>query len=107
MNTVKYLKRKYPNSYNEILNDFENETIDKYVKKQGFHIGRFSKDIKGFDYEYPKDTICFYKAIRVFDEEGKWDGSWDQYVIINAKEVKTASGYHSFTVNKINIKDYV
>lgn len=88
MNTLKWLKRKYPVSYEELL-PFTKEFDDPYRRKM--HVGRLTADI------YNEEL---YKAgtIVLFTERSPLDENYPGKIIL-ARCVDpdlTVSGFHSF-----------
>jgi len=97
MNTIKYIKRKYPNDSEDILKDFNTDEVDFYVKKRKYRIGKLSEQINDVEI-YPKGTICLYKGLKDYDEDGYWVGTWRKHIIIKChKNNITESGYISLT----------
>ena len=103
MNSDKWLKRKYPKSYDkvrEFLDDAELEEFRRYKRKFGI----INNDILNCQM-YPKGSLFIYNHQKDCDEEG-WTGEFRYYCIFKCQKGYTQSGYHSFLVwGKLNFEE--
>ena len=102
MNSDKWLKRRYPKSYDkvrEFLNDDELKEFKDYRRTR--KVGILNDGVG----EYKKGDIFMYEHQKDCDEEG-WTGGFRYYCIFKCQEGYTQSGYHSFlTWNKLDFEE--
>lgn len=98
MKNDKWAKRKYPNTYKEIL-PFIN--YDKDLKK--YKVGRLLEDLK-IEELYKKGTIFLYRKTNPINDYNYPD----IYVIFKCIDQKiTFSGFHSFMVSPLNFEEII
>jgi len=98
MDNRKWLKRKYPKTFNEINNFLDNETLI-FVKKGKYKIGMITEDIIQEDIIYLKGTLCYFKRSNPINSYN--------YPLhtISVKDIHnvTLSNYHNFWVTPNNV----
>ena len=92
MENRKWLQRKYPESFKE-LNEHFNERELANFKKSNLKIGRLTKDITCVQ-KYKKGSIIHFKRS---NPVGNADHPLN-YCVIKCQEGFTESGYHSFDI---------
>jgi len=98
MDNSKWLKRKYPDSFEE-LNEYFDSGALKHFKKSTLKIGRLTSDIF-HGQEYKKGSILtFRRSNPVNDYNHPLI-----YAILKCQAGYTASGYHSLNVTE---KDFI
>jgi len=94
MNSLKWLKRKYPNSFEELNEYFDKHEIDNF-KKSTMKIGRLTKDIVCGE-KYKKNSIIqFRRSNPIYDDNHPF-----VYVVLKCQVGYTQSGYHSFYITE-------
>lgn len=92
MDNLKWLKRKYPYSFNELNEYFYRFELDKF-KKSTLKIGRLTKDVIWIQ-KYKKGSIIqFRRSNPINDYNHPF-----VYCIVKCKIGFTQSGYHSFNI---------
>jgi len=104
MDNRKWLKRKYPETFEE-ANNFFNDGLLNEFKLGKYKLGRLIKDVY-FDEHltYKKDALIVWKRNKSY-WEGKWDGLFDLYTIIKCKKGFTTSGYHSIHITENELEE--
>lgn len=102
MENKKWLKRKYPESFDE-LNEFLNDSKLNGLKKYKYLIGRLVEDIKtpcGESYKIGK-LVMFKRSNPVNDYNYP-----DIHAVIKCNsDSVTKSGYHSLTIHEHHIEE--
>ena len=94
MEDLKWLKRKYPNSFEELNKYFDRQELCDF-KKSTLKIGRLNKDII-YCQKYKKGSIIqFRRSNPINDYNHPF-----VYCVVKCQVGYTASGYHSFNITK-------
>ena len=99
MNPEKWLKRKYPNSFDDIRLFLNDRQLDEF-KNSRMKIGRLIKDIDQGQ-KYPEGSLILFRRSNPVT-------SYNypmHYGIIKCPEGYTASGYHSFGIFDSDFKE--
>lgn len=94
MESIKWLKRKYPNTFEELNEYFDRHQIEEF-KKSTMKIGRLVKDVVCGN-KYKKGSIIQFKRSNPIN-------SYNHpfvYAILKCKVGYTESGYHSFNITE-------
>ena len=92
MNSLKWLQRKYPNSFKELNEYFDSYELENF-KKSHMKIGRLTKDIFCCQ-TYKKDSIIqFRRRNPVNDYNYPF-----VYAVLKCQVGYTGSGYHAFEI---------
>lgn len=105
MNIETYYKRKYPNSYNEILTTFNLEELNN-AKKSKHKFGRIINQITTNSEIYSPNTLCIWQQSKYFDDENnnKWTGAFKLYCLVKCNNKNlTVSGFNSISTYRENI----
>ena len=94
MDSLKWLKRKFPDSHEEILESFNKTHIDA-AKQYRRRFGRLTKDVRRGKM-YKAGTLCVWYRIKETDDDGIWTGDFELYCIVKCEPGYTFSGFHSF-----------
>lgn len=83
MKTENYLKRHYPNNWQEILNSFSEYQIENFIKRYKYKVGRITQ-AKGDNqigdlviYKYTKEIIEENENSYEYPNEGGWTGQFE------------------------------
>lgn len=85
MDFYKWLKRKYPIEHQELLENFKPETLEEFLKKWKYKIGRLKKDEgenKAGDlviYHHTKEILDDYENGYEYGYTGGWTGGFEYY----------------------------
>lgn len=99
----KWLKRKYPNEYQELLDNYEREYLENYLKKFKYKIGRLKKDegenSKGslVIYHHTKEILDGLENGYEYRTQGGWTGSFEYYYYFS----KPSGWHHNSSYVKI------
>lgn len=99
MNNIKWLKRKYPTSFNKLSKYFNDEQLSEF-KKAKRKIGVLTKDIKQCEMTYKKGSVIQFKRSRIDSENYPF-----VYVVLKCELGFTQSGYHAFTLFENDFKE--
>ena len=92
MENRKWLKRKYPKSFDK-ANDFLNDKWLKNFKDKKYKLGKLLEDINEGEV-YKKGELCMFKRTNPIN-----DYNYPLHtIIVKCTEGLTASGYHSFWI---------
>lgn len=95
MESKKWLKRKYPNTFEELNEYFDRHELENF-KKSTMKIGRLTKDLINGN-KYKKGTIIQFKRRNPINDS--YNYPW-VYAILKCKVGYTESGYHSFDITQ-------
>lgn len=99
MNDLKWLQRKYPNSFEE-LQEYFNEKELNYFKKSNLKIGRLIRDVIWCQ-KYKKGSIIqFGRSNPINDPNHPY-----VYCVIKCQPNYTESGYHSFNIKEEDFEE--
>ena len=94
MNSLKWLKRKYPKSFDELNDYFDRHELEEF-KKSTMLIGRLTKDVF-WGQKYKKGSIIqFRRSNPVNDYNHPF-----VYAVFKCQVGYTESGYHSFNITE-------
>ena len=97
MENRKWLKRKYPDTFNEV-NEFMDDNILMEFKRYKYKLGRLKNDIH-YVQKYPKDSLVIFKRRNPVTDE-----SYPLiYTVIKCQNGFTESGYHSIETTENDI----
>ena len=94
MDSLKWLKRKYPDSFEELNNYFDRFEIENF-KKSTLKIGRLTKNVFWCQ-EYKKGSIIQFKRSNPIND---YNHPYI-YAVLKCDVGYTDSGYHSFNINE-------
>lgn len=98
MDSIKWLQRKYPKSFDELNEYFDSNEIENF-KKSTLKIGRLTKNVYGKRYKRGS-IIQFRRSNPINDYNHPF-----VYAVLKCKHKGyTASGYHSFDITE---KDFI
>ena len=110
MELHKWLKRKYPKSYDNIISIFNDDYYLKELKERKYNIGILSEDID-FVETYLNGSMFMFKRQKeydcedhsyYYDSDSKWTGEFEYYCIFKCINPNlTSSGYHSGVMKSI------
>jgi len=98
MENNKWLKRKYPNSFDELNEYFNRHELNDF-KKSTRKIGRLTKDIIQCQ-KYKKGSIIQFKKSAITELNHPY-----VYCIVKCQLGYTESGYHSFNITESDYKE--
>jgi hypothetical protein len=101
MNSLKWLQRKYPNSFEELNEYFDRHEIENF-KKSTMKIGRLTKDVIWCQ-KYKKGSIIQFKRSNPVN-------GYNHpfvYAILKCQVGYTESGYHSFNITENDFVEVV
>lgn len=101
MNDIKWLKRKYEESFNELNVYFDRHEL-RHFKKSAFKIGRLTKDIIQCQ-KYKKGSIIQFKRSNPIND---YNHPF-VYCIVKCQVEYTESGYHSFNINENDFEELI
>jgi hypothetical protein len=97
MENRKWLKRKFPKSFEKINIFFDDEMLDTF-KKGKYNIGKLSEDII-YVQKYKKDSLVIFKRSNSINSY-----SYPNiHAIVKCQKGFTTSGYHSIDLHEKNI----
>jgi len=102
MENNKWLKRKFPNSFERIKNFLDDNQFQQF-KNYKFRIGILKEDLMNCQ-NYPKDSIFLYKMNKVY-YKNRWTGDYDMYLVFKCQKGYTASGYHGFICSGVKYEE--
>jgi hypothetical protein len=98
MDSVKWLQRKYPKSFDELNKYFDRHEIENF-KKSTLKIGRLTKNVVWCKKYKRGSIIQFRRSNPINDYNHPF-----VYAILKCKVGYTESGYHSFNITE---KDFI
>lgn len=94
MDNLKWLKRKYPDSFDELNNYFDRVELNHF-KRSTLKIGRLVKDVIWCQKYKKGNIIQFRRSNPINDYNHPF-----VYCIVKCKVGYTESGYHSFNIEE-------
>ena len=99
MDSIKWLQRKYPNTFNELNDYFDRHELEQF-KKSTLKIGRLKKDVIVCQ-KYKKGNIIQFKRTNPVT-------SYNYpavYCVVKCQVGYTASGYHCFHITEQDFEE--
>lgn len=94
MESIKWLKRKYPNSFEDLNNYFDRFELENF-KKSRMKLGRLTKDVS-CGRKYKKGEIVQFRRSNPIND---YNHPWVE-IVLKCPVGFTESGYHSFLVSE-------
>jgi len=98
MDDIKWLQRKYPDSFKEVDEYFDRQELRDF-RKSTRKIGRLSKDVIHCQ-KYKKGSIIEFRRSSITEHNHPY-----VYCVVKCQVGYTESGYHSFNITESDFKE--